>query len=116
MSGELTYDYNTDERLFRPDQDNFRKNNRVADITDGTAYRKSHKDNAARLDLQPEDNLVSLIVNTDGLQINRSGRQSAWPVFAIIAEIKPHRRAMTDKILNLALWNGEGKPPIEFIL
>jgi hypothetical protein len=100
-----------------PDELNYRKDNRIRDITDGAAYRKNYAKSCERLSVGLHGgSLGTLILNTDGLQTNESGRQSAWPVFGMLAEIPPQRRCMNDKIFNLALWQGEGKPPIELIL
>ena len=86
---------------------------RIRDITDGRAYQEayairykeimSHKNNRA---------LVTLILNTDSLSLNGSGNRSAWPVFGVIAELPSSRRYLPDKIINLALWYGEGKSDI----
>ena len=69
-----------------------------------------------RLRLTENDTLVSLVFNTDGVQVQDNPSQSAWPIFATIAEITAQRRFFADKILNLALWSGEGKPPVGAIL
>jgi hypothetical protein len=47
---------------------------------------------------------------------HKSSTDSVWPVFATIAELPRSVRFKQDKILNLALWHGEGKPPIRSIL
>ncbi|OQV22579.1 hypothetical protein BV898_03405 [Hypsibius exemplaris] len=105
------------EAVFQPDTTNYRPNNRISDITDGEAYRTCHTRSRERLELRSDDDvLVTLILNTDGLVVNKSGCESAWPVFASIAEILPGRRFMNDKILNLSLWQGGGKPSIELLL
>ncbi|OQV13638.1 hypothetical protein BV898_12109 [Hypsibius exemplaris] len=105
------------ESLFVPSDLNFRQGDRIRDMTDGSAYRSSHCRSRERLGLVSDtDKLLTMVINTDGLQINESGGKSAWPVFGMISEIHPDRRAMNDKILNLALWEGEGKPPIVGIM
>ena len=105
-----------DETIFVPDHTNFRETNRVRDITDGSAYRRLHEESRKRVNAPSQSKLVTLILNTDGLQLNESGNRSVWPLFGVVAEISPHRRYQNDKILNLALWEGDGKPPIEAIM
>lgn len=104
------------EKLFIPTEKNFRPGNRIRDITDGDCYRAVQKKSRQDLVLGDHEVLLSLVVNTDGLSINDSGAQSAWPVFMTIAEISHKRRFWTDKIVNYALWQGTGKPPISSIL
>ena len=110
------HDVFADEDLFVPGEDNFRLENRIRDITDGKRYRSAHSAAKRRLNLKNSDILLSLVINTDGVQVQERTGQSAWPIFATIAEVPAHRRFFSDKILNLALWSGEGKPPIGAML
>ena len=101
--------------MFRPTEENYRPGNRIRDITDGDAYRSRYKVAWDSCGANPDDVILSLVLNTDGLVVNESGAQSAWPVFATVCELTPKKRFSRDKILNLALWQGEGKPPIDSI-
>ena len=104
------------EDLFVPTDQNYRTGNRIRNITDELAYRRKHQQKRTELGLTSSDAvLLSLVLNTDGLKVHENPNQSAWPVFATIAELDSRRRFLPDKILNLALWSGEGKPPIECI-
>ncbi|OQV22051.1 hypothetical protein BV898_03898 [Hypsibius exemplaris] len=105
------------ESLFVPSDLKFRQGDRIWDTTDGSAYRSTHRRSRERLGLVSDtDKLLTMVINTDGLEINESGGKSAWPVFGMISGIHPDRRAMNDKILYLALWEEEGKPPIVEIM
>ena len=104
------------EDLFVPKDDNFRAWNRIRDITDGKQYRKQHTDKRLQLGKTFDtDVLITIILNTDGLDIYSNPSESAWPVFGTVAEIDPTRRFLSDKILNIALWSGDGKPPVDCI-
>ena len=104
------------EQVFVPNEANFRPENRIRDFTDGTQYRKQHKEKLQQLQRgSPDDLLITLILNTDGLNIQSNPRASAWPVFGTIAEICPSRGFQSEKILNIALWSGLGHPPIDCI-
>ena len=108
------FSIHSDENLLVPSDDNFRLENRTCDITDGKRYRSTYLAAKKRLQLKDNHILLSLVINTDGVQVQE--RQSAWPIFATVAEIPKQRRFFADKILNLALWSGEGKPPIGAML
>lgn len=99
-----------------PKPENFRVDNRVSDITDGMAYRELHQNCRQRLQVADGKLLITLILNTDGLQLHDSGHRSVWPVFAAIAELPARRRYMNDKIVTVALWEGQGKPPLRAIM
>ena len=104
------------ETIFQPSPDNYRINNRITDITDGRCYRESHSLKFDQLGLNAEEDvLLTLILNTDGVEVHSDSADSAWPIFATIAEIPASRRFMSDKILNIALWAGQGKLPNEAI-
>ena len=102
--------------MFVQTKDNYRPENRIRDITDGSRYRSTYFAARERLNLTGSDKLISLVVNTDGVQVQERTGQSASDIFATIAEISPERRFFADKILNLGLWSGEGKPPIGAML
>ena len=105
-----------DEELFEPTVDNYRVGNRIKDITDGTLYRSRYRAAKEKLNLTEDELLVSLVLNMDGVKVQENPGQSAWPVFATVAGIPSARRFFGDKILNLALWSGEGKPPAAVML
>ena len=78
------------EEVFVPTPENYQIGRRIHDITDGYVYRKCQIDARRQLGLKPDEILLSLIVNTDSLVINKSGAKLAWPVFATIWEIPTH--------------------------
>ena len=58
------------EQVFVSNEANFRPGNRIRDFTDGTQYRKQHKEKLQQLQREsPDDVLITLILNTDGLNI-----------------------------------------------
>ena len=58
---------------------------------------------------------MTLILNTDGLEVHSNPINTAWPVFAVIPELPPNKRFLSDKIINVALWASQGKPPMKCI-
>ena len=105
-----------DENIFVPSDGNFRTGNRIRDVTDGKRYKEQHAEKVRQLPVASADDVsVTLILNTDGLNVQSNPSETAWPIFATIAEISPARRFQLDKILNIALWSGEGHPPMDCI-
>jgi hypothetical protein len=105
-----------DESLHEWKEGRFRTGHRITDITDGECYHKSQIRFRKKLNVPKNDLLLTLVWNTDGLLYHTSSESSVWPVFATLSELPRSIRFNSDKILNLALWHGEGKPPIMAIL
>ncbi len=78
-------------------------------------YSKSRRENS---DLKlhqffPVDDskvTVKLILNTDGAQLIKSSTESAWPVWASLADLPPILRSAFKYITLCCLWYGRGKP------
>lgn len=62
------------------------ENNTITDICDGSLYKK-----VVTLD----DRSVSLIFNSDGIQLYKSSATNLWPLFATINELPPSIRYVT---------------------
>ncbi|GAU94976.1 hypothetical protein RvY_06670 [Ramazzottius varieornatus] len=104
---------NVDNRLKLWDDSDYRKNGLIADGTDGS----SHMDAVARLLAEhPEKKALTFLLCTDGVQIHKSNRKSAWPIFLVCEQIGlPHRFKKRNVIL-YGLWHGVGKPPLRGML
>ena len=53
---------------------------------------------------------ITLVMNSDGVRIINSGKQSLWPVWLAIANLPPIKRCMFRNIVLARLWFGKGKP------
>ena len=53
---------------------------------------------------------ITLVMNSDGVRIINSGKQSLWPVWLAIANLPPIKRCMFRNIVLARLLFGKGKP------
>ena len=53
---------------------------------------------------------VCLIMNSDGVKVVNSNKQSLWPVWLAVANLPPIKRCMIRNIVLAQLWFGSGKP------
>ena len=53
---------------------------------------------------------VCLIMNSDGVKVVNSNKQSLWPVWLAVANLPPIKRCMFRNIVLARLWFGSGKP------
>lgn len=82
-------------------------NDKTTDIHDGLLYKNKPK---------IERREITLILNTDGVQIFKSKSKSLWPVQLIINEIHRTKRFMTKNILVVALWFHAKHPNMKVLL
>ena len=54
--------------------------------------------------------IITLVMNSDGVRIINSGKQSLWPVWLAIANLPPIKRCMFRNIILARLWFGKWKP------
>lgn len=72
------------------------------DIVDGHVYRRIMEKEAGPF--------VTLTMNLDGIQPNKSSDQSLWPVLFVINEIKRKKRYSLENVVIGAMWPGPSKP------
>ena len=74
-------------------------------MTEGKAYREAyaHKLKCLKTVVDSSDMLVTIVLNTDGLNLSQSGNRSAWPVFGVTAAVLVNRGFLSDKIINLCI-------------
>ena len=53
---------------------------------------------------------VCLIMNSDGVKVVNSNKQSLWPAWLAVANLPPIKRCMFRNIVLARLWFGSGKP------
>ena len=53
---------------------------------------------------------IFLLLNSDGVRIINSNKQSLWPIWFAIAKLPPIKRCMYRNIVLARLWFGRGKP------
>ena len=63
------------------------RDERVQDIYDGLEYRKIERKFSSE-----NKAYVTLLCNTDGVQIYNSSKYSIWPIWLIINELPPSQR------------------------
>jgi hypothetical protein len=59
---------------------------------------------------------ISLTLNTDGVAIFKSSKNSLWPVWLVINELPPKERFSRKNMILAALWFSEQKPTISTLL
>ena len=59
----------------------------IDDIYDGNAYKKCVKQFCQR-----KEHYITLMCNTDGVQIYKSSKLSIWPIWLVINELPPSMR------------------------
>ena len=77
----------------------------IEDIYDGKLYQE-HFHNGFLSD--PHN--ISLLWNTDGVQVFKSSKYAIWPFFLRINELPPHMRSMKENSLLAGIWFGVSKP------
>lgn len=75
----------------------------VCDINNGNIVRNL-------VQINPHNLKLSLLVNTDGVQVSKSGKQSLWPIQLICNFLPPEIRFDRKNIIVAALYLGAQKP------
>ncbi|KAI4799983.1 hypothetical protein KUCAC02_016521 [Chaenocephalus aceratus] len=88
-----------------------RNDTTVRDVTDGSCYRQLFEDGGFLSG--PGNCNITVIANTDGLNLYQSSRVELWPIFLTINELEPQRRFSRQNIVLAGIWQGTGKPPFE---
>ncbi|KAK3921762.1 Nuclear distribution protein PAC1 [Frankliniella fusca] len=78
--------------------------NNVEDVYDGELYK------AAEQDILSELTNISLMWNTDGLQIFNSTSFSLWPWYFVVNELPPEKRYLSENMLIAGIWGSATKP------
>lgn len=60
--------------------------------------------------LQKNTNILSLMLNTDGISLKKSNKKSVWPVQLICNFVPPHLRYFNENIITVAFYYNEMKP------
>lgn len=60
--------------------------------------------------LQKNTNILSLMLNTDGISLKKSNKKSVWPVQLICNFLPPHLRYSNENIITVAFYYNEEKP------
>lgn len=81
-----------------------RRNGRLHDIFDGLVYRELCKPGGL---LYNNFNLTYTL-NTDGIAMGKSSKQSAWPIYLVINELCPKLRAK--HMILAGVWVGTSEP------
>ena len=87
-----------------------RQHNTISDITDGSLYKELLEDQNF-LGGQNNTNLT-VIFNTDGINLYSSSKVELWPIFLAINELSPKLRFARENVLLAGIWQGKGKPPM----
>lgn len=80
-----------------------RDENFIADVCDGSVFKKIDKEFSNFFNL-------SLLLNTDGAQVHDSAKKSLWPLQIIQNYLPPHLRNISSNILVVGLNYGAKKP------
>lgn len=83
----------------------------IDDVNKGTFYRKLRSDNI----IQP-NKTVTLMINTDGVQLINSKATQFWPVLAIINELNPKVRFKSRNKIIAGLWYDSTPPDMSLYL
>lgn len=78
--------------------------NNIEDIYDGEVYKEAEKSF-----LESCIN-ITLMWNTDGMQIFKSNSFSLWPFYLVINELSPRKRFQTENLLIAGVWGSVVKP------
>lgn len=57
-----------------------------------------------------QQNILCLMVNTDGISLKKSNKKSVWPVQIICNFLPPHLRYFNENIITVAFYYNEEKP------
>ena len=76
----------------------------IEDIYDGELYQEALKTVLA----SPTN--ISLMWNTDGLQVYNSGTFSLWPFYLVVNELSPQKRFLTENMIIGGIWGSTKKP------
>lgn len=77
----------------------------ICDITDGALIRKLNQKN-------PFDLKLTVLVNTDGIQVSKSGKKSLWPIQVICNFLPPAIRFNRTNIILAGIYLDVKKPNI----
>lgn len=86
-------------------QNRKRDDKNINDISDGYILSSLNQQN-------PLDIKLSLLMNTDGVQVFKSSTESLWPIQLICNFLPPNLRFNKNNIIVCGLYLGKGKPDI----
>lgn len=84
----------------------------LSDITDGRAYRELLSEGQ----FLSEPNNITVVMNTDGVNLYSSSKVELWPIFLALNEMSPATRFARDNMILVGIWQGKGKPPFTLYL
>ncbi|KAK3926279.1 Zinc finger protein 438 [Frankliniella fusca] len=79
--------------------------NNIEDIYDGEIYKQVEAQTFNNSGIS-----ISLMWNTDGVQIFTSNTYSLWPVYLVVNELPPEKRFLSENLLIAGLWGSLVKP------
>ncbi|KAE8752310.1 hypothetical protein FOCC_FOCC001103 [Frankliniella occidentalis] len=77
----------------------------IEDIYDGEIYMQTEAQNVTVNGIS-----ITLMWNTDGVQIFKSNTYSLWPVYMVVNELPPEKRFLSENLLIAGLWGSLVKP------
>ncbi len=86
----------------------------LCDITDGKIYKRILASSDGHL--FKKKRAFSFTMNTDGVSVSKSSKNSMWPVFLTINELPIHKRFGFENVILAGLTVGEEKPNIDLFL
>jgi hypothetical protein len=78
--------------------------NNIEDIYDGEVYKE------AESKFQNSCVNITLMWNTDGMQVFNSSAYSLWPFYFVINELPPSKRFLSENLIVGGIWGGLVKP------
>lgn len=93
-------------------QNRTKKNNEnIEDICDGEVFKEAEKSFVETCFH------ITLMWNTDGMQVFTSNNFSLWPLYLVITELSPKKRFLSENLLIGGVWGSVVKPhPNVFLL
>lgn len=88
---------------FKNEIDTINDNGYVKDIYDGDVMQKI---------LQVENNVLSVTINTDGVSLKKSSKNSLWPLQIICNFLPPQLRYLLKNILTVGFYYNDQKPDV----
>ena len=84
----------------------------LSEILSYSRTRKHDNDLKIPAKFEPKNGLIKifLILNSDGVRVIKSNKQSLWPLWLAIANLPPVARCMYQNIVLAKLWFDSGKP------
>ena len=84
----------------------------LSEILSYSRTRKNDNDLKIPAKFEPKNGLIKifLILNSDGVRVIKSNKQSLWPLWLALANLPPVARCMYQNNVLAKLWFGSGKP------